>query len=79
MIHIFEVREFNNPKEEIWEIISELDRCDWVPGVESISLKEDTRIFRMQGMGSLVERILTCDHENLILEYSLIAVLKTFQ
>ena len=47
----------------VWNIISNLSRSDWVPGVERITLKEDTRIFEMQGMGDLVERIIKCDSE----------------
>ena len=30
----------------VWKIISNLSRSDWVPGVERITLKDDTRILR---------------------------------
>ena len=56
----------------IWKIISNLSRSDWVPGVERITLKDDTRIFEMQGMGDLVERIIKCDSETKELHYSAI-------
>ncbi len=56
----------------VWKIISNLSRSDWVPGVEHITLKDDTRIFEMQGMGDLVERIIKCDSENKELHYSAI-------
>tara|TARA_B100001741_G_scaffold166662_1_gene137740 strand:- start:364 stop:753 length:390 start_codon:yes stop_codon:yes gene_type:complete len=56
----------------VWNIISNLSRSDWVPGVERITLKEDTRIFEMQGMGDLVERIIKCDSETKELHYSAI-------
>ena len=41
-----------------------------MPGVEEISLEGDTREFFMEGMGKLKEKILLCDHEEMILKYS---------
>ena len=63
-------RSFNVSPQMIWNIISDLSRSDWVPGVESINLEDNVRIFKMKGMGRLVERILKCDHDALELEYS---------
>ena len=56
----------------VWEIISDLSRSDWVPGVDEISLEEDTREFFMQGMGKIKEKILLCDERNKVLKYSAI-------
>jgi len=56
----------------VWEIISDLSRTDWVPGVNEISLNDDTREFFMEGMGKITEKILLCDHENKVLKYSAI-------
>ena len=56
----------------VWEVISDISRTDWVPGVEEISLNEDTREFFMEGMGKITEKILLCDHENKVLKYSAI-------
>ena len=56
----------------VWEVISDVSRTDWVPGVEKISLNEDTREFFMEGMGKIKEKIVLCDHENKILKYSAI-------
>ena len=56
----------------VWEIISDLSRSDWVPGVDEISLQEDTREFFMQGMGKIKEKILLCDERNKVLKYSAI-------
>ena len=61
MKKIEEIREFNYEIEEIWTIISDISRSDWVPGVSKITLENDTRIFEMEGMGDLVERIISCD------------------
>ena len=72
---IVEKRSFNVSPKMIWEIISDLSRSDWVPGVESITLEDNVRTFKMQGMGRLVEKILKCDHDALELEYSAIETL----
>jgi len=56
----------------VWEIISDLSRTDWVPGVNEIALNDDTREFFMEGMGKIKEKILLCDHENKVLKYSAI-------
>ena len=72
---IEEKRSFNFSPKRIWEIISDLSRSDWVPGVESITLEDNVRTFKMQGMGRLVEKIIKCDHDALELEYSAIETL----
>ena len=56
----------------VWAIISDLSRSDWVPGVDEISMEEDTREFFMQGMGKIKEKILLCDERNKVLKYSAI-------
>ena len=72
---IVEKRSFNVSPKMIWKIISDLSRSDWVPGVESITLEDNVRTFKMKGMGRLVEKILKCDHDALELEYSAIETL----
>ena len=72
MKKIEEIREFNYEIEEIWTIISDISRSDWVPGVSKITLENDTRIFEMEGMGDLVERIISCDNSSYELIYSAI-------
>ena len=72
---IEEKRSFNFSPKRIWEIISDLSRSDWVPGVESITLEDNVRTFKMKGMGRLVEKILKCDHDALELEYSAVETL----
>ena len=72
---IEEKRSFNVSPQMIWNIISDLSRSDWVPGVESITLEDNVRTFKMKGMGRLVEKILRCDHDALELEYSAIETL----
>ena len=72
---IEEKRSLNVSPQMIWNIISDLSRSDWVPGVESIALEDNVRTFKMQGMGRLVEKILKCDHDELELEYSAIETL----
>ena len=72
MNSIKEVRDFEFPTTVIWDIISDISRCDWVPGVESIELKGNKRIFKMSGMGRLVEEILECSDSKMELTYSAI-------
>ena len=60
---IKETRSFSVPSKVIWNIVSDLSRSDWVPGVESISLEDNVRTFKMKGMGRLVEKIIKCDNE----------------
>ena len=72
---IEEKRSFNVSPKRIWEIISDLSRSDWVPGVESITLEDNVRTFKMKGMGRLVEKIVKCDHDALELQYSAIETL----
>ena len=72
---IEEKRSFNVSPQMIWNIISDLSRSDWVPGVESITLEDNVRTFKMQGMGRLVEKIVKCDHDALELQYSAIETL----
>jgi len=72
---IEEKRLFNVPPQIIWNIVSDLSRSDWVPGVETIILEDNIRTFKMKGMGRLVEKIVKCDHDTLELEYSAIETL----
>ena len=72
---IEEKRSFNVSPQMIWNIISDLSRSDWVPGVESITLEDNVRTFKMKGMGRLVEKIVKCDHDAYELEYSAIETL----
>jgi hypothetical protein len=65
-------RSFNVSPQIIWNIVSDLSRSDWVPGVESMMLEDNIRTFKMKGMGRLVEKVLKCDHDALELEYSAI-------
>ena len=58
MKKITEKRLFHNSPDTIWKIISNISRSDWVPGVESIELDGNKRIFKMKGMGRLVEKII---------------------
>ena len=58
--------------DELWSILSDVGRCDWVPTIEKITLEGDLRHFEMTGMGQITEKILKQDHTNMILQYSAI-------
>ena len=68
---------FHNKPEELWEILSDLSRSDWVPGVDEIRLEGDVREFDMAGMGKVKEQIIECNDENLTLKYSAIETVAT--
>ena len=53
-------------------ILSDVTRCDWVPTIDSINLEGDCRVFEMDGMGKVRERILLLDNEHMKLKYSAI-------
>ena len=54
----------------LWGILSDVTRCDWVPTIEEIRLEGNCRVFEMEGMGSVKERILLLDNESMKLQYS---------
>ena len=54
----------------LWKILSDVTRCDWVPAVDTITLDGDCRVFEMEGMGRIAERILLLDNESKTLQYS---------
>ena len=60
------------PIDKVWAILSDVDRCDWVPGVEAITLEGDVRTFVMAGIGEVQERIIRLDHLTHCLQYSAI-------
>ncbi len=63
---------FNIEASSLWEILSDVTRCDWVPSVEDIEMIGDCRVFQMDGMGTIKEKILLNDNKNMILKYSAI-------
>lgn len=57
---------------DIWKVVGNVTRADWVPSVDSISLQNDIRSFVMEGVGEVQEKILLCDDETHCLQYSAI-------
>ena len=57
---------------EVWKVINDLTRCDWIPGVQKISIKDNIRSFGMEGMGKIKEKIIGCNQESKQLKYSTI-------
>ena len=56
----------------LWSILSDVGRCDWVPTIDKITLDGDCRLFEMEGMGTITEKILLKDDEQMTLQYSAI-------
>ena len=63
---------FNCSADELWAILSDIGRCDWVPTIEKIVLEGDLRHFEMTGMGQITEKISKQDHATMTLQYSAI-------
>ena len=79
MTKIEEIKEFKATSDVLWNIISDIGRSDWVPGVASIEIDGNKRIFKMDGMGRLVEEIIECNHEKMELSYSAIETMAPIQ
>ena len=60
------------PINEVWDILSDISRCDWLPTVNHVELEGDCRVFEMEGMGKIKEKIIEINHENKTLKYSAI-------
>ena len=56
----------------LWNILSDITRCDWVPTINRIDLEGDCRVFEMEGMGKIKEKILLLDNDAMTLQYSAI-------
>ena len=63
---------FDCSADELWAILSDIGRCDWVPTIEKIVLDGDLRHFEMTGMGQITEKILKQDDASMTLQYSAI-------
>ena len=67
-----EETKFNCSADELWLILSDVGRCDWVPTIDKITLEGDFRHFEMTGMGQITEKILKKDDASMTLQYSAI-------
>jgi hypothetical protein len=67
-----EETKFNCSADELWLILSDVGRCDWVPTIDKIKLEGDFRHFEMTGMGQITEKILKQDDASMTLQYSAI-------
>lgn len=66
------IRILAHPPAAVWQIVGDVGRTDWVPGVAHCEVDGDIRRFTMTGAGGLAERILRCDDDTMLLEYSVI-------
>ena len=67
-----EETKFNCSANELWLVLSDVGRCDWVPTIDKITLEGDFRHFEMTGMGQITEKILKQDDASMTLQYSAI-------
>lgn len=57
---------------DLWLIIGDPSRADWVPSVSSCSFDGDCRTLTMAGAGELVERIFLLDADQHRIEYGVV-------
>ena len=55
---IKEIINFDCDAKELWKILTDVSRCDWVPSVDKIIIEDDCRVFEMEGIGQVKEKIL---------------------
>ena len=58
------------PINEVWNILADVSRCDWLPTVNHVEVEGDCRVFEMAGMGKIKERIIKLDNGSMELQYS---------
>jgi hypothetical protein len=61
---------FNSAANNLWKILSDVTRCDWIDTVDNIVMEGDCRVFKMAGMGKIKERIIKLDNNSMELQYS---------
>ena len=61
---------FNSAASNLWEILSNVTRCDWIDTVDNIEMEGNCRVFEMAGMGKIKERIIKLDNGSMELQYS---------
>ena len=66
---------FNSAASNLWEILSNVTRCDWIDTVDNIEMEGNCRVFEMAGMGKIKERIIKLDNDSMELQYSAIETL----
>ena len=57
---------------DLWAIVGEPGRSDWVPGVTACQLDGDVRRMTMSGAGEVAEKIHRVDNEAMCIEYGVI-------
>ena len=50
---------FNSAASNLWEVLSDVTRCDWIDTVDNIEMEGDCRVFEMSGMGKLKSVLLS--------------------
>ena len=71
IIEINKTLEFK--QEQVWSIVGSIDRFDWVPGIDSITLEGNCRIFTLKPMGKIKEEIITKDDKDFKLVYTAVS------
>ena len=62
----------SHPVADVWQVIGDPGRIDWVAGVASCEYDGTIRRFKMEGAGELAEQIFTLDAANHTIVYGVI-------
>lgn len=62
----------SHPVADVWQVIGDPGRIDWVAGVASCEYDGTIRRFKMEGAGELAEQIITLDAANHTIVYGVI-------
>ena len=57
---------------DVWQIIADPSRIDWVAGVASCDYDGEIRRFKMDGAGALAEQIFSIDHATHTITYGVV-------
>ena len=63
---------FARPPEEVWNVVGDLTRVDWIPTIEHSELSDGVRTNTFVGLGPIEEQILVHDAAAMVCEYSVI-------
>ncbi len=58
--------------QDVWTVIGDPRRADWVPSVTSIEYADNRRTMAMQGAGTITEEIFALDDTNHCIEYGVV-------
>ncbi|MDD9891779.1 MAG: SRPBCC family protein [Gammaproteobacteria bacterium] len=69
---LFLEEQFSYSAEDVWAVIGDLERHDWLPSVMASRHEDGIRYYLVEKLGEVQQRILKLDSESYYLEYMVI-------